>query len=145
MYHGTGQTPIKMNDIDLDLQCYLVLLLMSAPSYITLSAQLLWKESVHIHQIYTYSGQDNMKNIYLPCGHVKLKFTCPHLNPTSLHYLSIASISIFHMLIGHLHAHLKNLHAPDVREAISSHPDNMYHSGGDRPLLEMNDIGKNLD
>ncbi len=72
-------------------------------------------------------GQDNMKNSYMPCGHVNLKSTCPPLNPASLHYLFIAFISIF----WHAHwacklkstSHLKNLHALDVREAISSHPD----------------------
>ena len=40
-----------------------------------------------------------MKNIYLPHGHADLKSTCPPLNPTSLHYVFIAFISIF------LHAH----------------------------------------
>ncbi len=50
----------------------------------------------------TYSGQDNMKNIYMPSGHADLKSTCPPLNPASRHYLFIAFTAIFDMPIGHV-------------------------------------------
>ncbi len=48
------------------------------------------------------TGQENMRYICLSWGHVDLKTTFPLLNPTGLHYLFIAFISILFMPIGHL-------------------------------------------